>query len=101
MRVKRGQHAVDGILDQLFFFRRRHILGAHAFEDVAEDGKLPVGLCPRRIGGASIGVDRAYGCCAHQCANRQKCHLTYHCLPFSKTYRLSTTIAGRPVDRLF
>lgn len=101
MRVQGGQHAVDGIFDQFVFFRRRHVLGTHPFEDIAEDGKLPVGFGSGRFRRTTIGVDRAHSSCAHQRANRQKCHLTYHCLPFSKTYRLSTTIAGRPVDRLF
>ena len=50
MRIEGGEHAVDGIFNQLVFFRRRHVLGADALEDVAEDGKLPVGFGSGGVG---------------------------------------------------
>jgi hypothetical protein len=40
MRVERGEHAVDRGLDQLFGVDRLDILGADAFEDVAEQVEL-------------------------------------------------------------
>jgi hypothetical protein len=70
------------------FFRRRHILRPYALEYIAENGKLAIGRRARRLGGSAKRVDRAHGRCTHQGADCQKCHLTYHCLPFPKTSRV-------------
>ena len=40
MRIERGEHAVDGVLDQRLLVGRRHILRPHALENVAEDRQL-------------------------------------------------------------
>lgn len=52
MRIERGQHAVDGALDQFVLLGRSDILRAHALKYIAENGKLPIGRGPRCIGGA-------------------------------------------------
>ena len=85
MRIERGQHAVDGVLDQRLLVRRRHILRAHALEDVAEDRQLLVGLGARRVRRrARRAVDQAHGGRAHQRAGKQKRQFTYHFLSFQK-----------------
>ena len=50
MRIERGQHAVDGIFDQLGVIRRLDVIRAHALEYVAEEVELAVG-----VGVAGIG----------------------------------------------
>ena len=85
MRIERGQHAVDGALDQRLLVRRRHILGAHALEDVAENRELPVGVRTCRIcRRAGRAIDQAHGGRAHQRAGKQKRQFTYHFLSFQK-----------------
>ena len=44
MRVERGQHAVDGGLDELPVVGLLDIIGADALEDVAEEIELPIGV---------------------------------------------------------
>jgi hypothetical protein len=46
MRIERGEHAVDGRLDQLGVFDLLDILGADVLEDVAEQVELPIGVGP-------------------------------------------------------
>ena len=56
MRVEPGEHAVDGVLDQVLVVDRIDVLGAHALEHVAEQRQQPVG-----VGAAAVlregGVD--------------------------------------------
>ena len=74
VRIERGQHAVDRVLDQLLVFGFLDIIGAHALEDVTEDRKLLVGVCAGRIRGhheAVAGQDQHRGG-AHQASGEQQ-----------------------------
>ena len=63
MRVQRGQHAVQGRLDQLLVVGLDDVLLLHDGEHVAEQFELSEGLCLGREGGrAREGHDpRAQG----------------------------------------
>ena len=50
MGIERGQHAVDGRLDQRAVIRALDIIGADAFEHIAEEIELPVGVGGGRDG---------------------------------------------------
>ncbi len=56
MRVEAGQHAVDGILDQVLVADRVDVFGTHPLEHVAEQGQQAI-----RVGAAAVlgerGVD--------------------------------------------
>ena len=52
MRVEGGEHAVDGVLDQLLVRRFLDIVGADLLEDVAEQPQLLVGVRVVRALGA-------------------------------------------------
>ena len=98
MRIERGQHAVDGVLDQRLLVGRRHILAAHALEYVAEDRQLLVGLGARCVRGrAGHAIDHAHGGRAHQRTGKQKRNLTNHFLSFQTS---SPTTMG-PDRRVF
>ena len=49
VRVEAGEHAVDGVLDQVAVVHRLDIVGAHPLEHVAEQGQQPVGLGPSAV----------------------------------------------------
>ena len=49
VRVERGEHAVDGALDQLRFVRWLDVVGAHLLEHVAKEPELPVGRGRGRV----------------------------------------------------
>ena len=44
MRVERGQHAVDGVFDQLLFVRLLDIISANLVEHVAEQAQVLIGV---------------------------------------------------------
>ncbi len=58
MRIKRGQHAVDGALDQLLLVGLGDVLRADPLEDVTKDAELLIGRCTGCIGGARIANTR-------------------------------------------
>jgi hypothetical protein len=49
MRIEPVEHAVDRLLDQLRIIRLLDIVGADAFEQVAEQVELAVGVGSRRF----------------------------------------------------
>ena len=44
MRIEPGQHAVEGVLDQVVVGYRLHVVGAHDLEHAAEQAQQPIGL---------------------------------------------------------
>ena len=52
MRIERGQHAVDGALDQFLLVGLGDVLRADPFEYVTKDAELLIGRCTGCIGGA-------------------------------------------------
>ena len=44
MRIERGQHAVDGVFDELLLVGLLDIVGADLVEDVAEQAQIFVGV---------------------------------------------------------
>ena len=62
MRVERGQHAVDGVLDQRLLVDRLDIVAPHALEHVAEQIELLIELAlvaAARPWGRSLSCDHA------------------------------------------
>jgi hypothetical protein len=56
VRIERGQHAVDGILDQVLVGDFVDVVGAHALEHVAEQVEILIGLAAicRLVGGLAL-----------------------------------------------
>jgi len=52
MRIERIQHAVDGVLDELFVRHGIDVIGPDALQHVRKKGQLPEGVAGRRIGGS-------------------------------------------------
>ncbi|MCY1230927.1 hypothetical protein D9M72_433610 [compost metagenome] len=72
MRIKRGEHAIDGVLDQLVVLRRRHILRAHAFEYVAENCQFAIGRGVGSDGRNDSRINHAHRGRAHERSDQNK-----------------------------
>lgn len=59
----------------------------HAFEDIAEDGKLAIGRRAGGFGGQCCRVDDAHGSGTHECTDeKNERSPTNHCVPFQKFF---------------
>jgi hypothetical protein len=61
MRIERGQHAVDGRLDQLGVVDLGHVLVLDGVQHVAEQAQHPIGLGPGFRGGERVARHVGHG----------------------------------------
>ena len=70
MRIERGQHAVDGVFDELLLIGLLDIVGAHLVEHVAKQAEILVG-----VGGSGLSrsADDGARLLAKRGASRSNC----------------------------
>ncbi len=72
MRIKRREHAIDGILDQLVVLRRRDVLRAHALEHVTKNRQLAISRGIGRDGRNDSRINDAHSGRTHQRPDQNK-----------------------------
>ncbi len=79
VRIERGQHAVEGGVDQLGVVDRRHILALDGVQHVAEQAEHPIGLGSGGRRGHGVLADIGHGPCAeHEGRNADQEVLLHH-----------------------